>query len=73
MGASSILHITPTQSTAPNAANSTAAPTPPKGVVVAVLCNMQGVGFTRLAEDVARQFSGLKTDAPFKVQKVYQC
>ena len=68
MGASSILHITPTT---PIGAAKT--PTPPKGVVVAVLCNMQGVGFTRLAEDVARQFSGLKTDAPFKVQKVYQC
>ena len=45
----------------------------PQGVVVAILCNMQGVGLNRLAADIAKAFHGFDQEKPVKVQKVYQC
>ena len=45
----------------------------PQGVVVAVLCNLQGVGLNKLAAEVAAIFQGLDLDKPASVQKVYQC
>ena len=81
VGASSILLIMPRRDRADPAAggesNSKAStPTqeaPPRGVVVAILCNMQGVGLRDLAMDIAREFQDLKTDGPYRVQRVYQC
>ena len=45
----------------------------PQGVVVAILCNMQGVGLNKLASDIATTFQGLELEKPAKVHKVYQC
>jgi len=45
----------------------------PKGVVVAILCNMQGVGLNQLAADIAKCFEGLEVEKPAKVLKIYQC
>jgi len=45
----------------------------PQGVVVAILCNMQGVGLNQLAVDIAKCFDGLDVEKPVKVQKIYQC
>jgi len=45
----------------------------PQGVVVAILCNMQGVGLNKLATDLAKTFQGFDQEKPVKVQKVYQC
>jgi len=45
----------------------------PQGVVVAILCNMQGVGLNKLATDLAKTFHGFDQEKPVKVQKVYQC
>eukprot|EP00090_Calanus_glacialis_P021436 TRINITY_DN33065_c0_g1_i1.p1 TRINITY_DN33065_c0_g1~~TRINITY_DN33065_c0_g1_i1.p1 ORF type:complete len:623 (-),score=236.77 TRINITY_DN33065_c0_g1_i1:72-1940(-) len=45
----------------------------PQGVVVAILCNMQGVGLNKLAADLAKTFQGFDQEKQVKVQKVYQC
>merc|ERR1719320_37160 len=45
----------------------------PQGVVVAILCNMQGVGLNKLATDLAKTFQGFDQEKPVKVRKVYQC
>merc|ERR1712013_914187 len=45
----------------------------PQGVVVAILCNMQGVGLNQLAVEIAKCFEGLEVEKPVKVQKIYQC
>jgi len=45
----------------------------PQGMVVAILCNMQGVGLNKLAADIAKAFHGFDQEKPVKVQKVYQC
>ena len=45
----------------------------PQGVVVTILCNMQGVGLNKLATDLAKTFHGFDQEKPVKVQKVYQC
>lgn len=45
----------------------------PRGVVVSILVNMEGVGLSKLASDIARVFEGLELEKPVKVQKVYQC
>ena len=45
----------------------------PQGVVVAILCNLEDVGLSRLASDLAKAFQGIDQEKPVKVQKVYQC
>jgi len=45
----------------------------PQGVVVAILCNMQGVGLNQLAADISKCFEGLEVEKPVKVMKIYQC
>lgn len=45
----------------------------PQGVVVAILTNMEGVGLTKLAKEVAKEFEGIQTEGPYRVQRVYQC
>jgi len=45
----------------------------PQGVVVAILTNMQEVGLSKLAVDIAQVFQGISTEKPARVQKVYQC
>ena len=70
VGASSILLILPKE---PQNGNSDQQQQPPKGVVVAILCNMQGVGMSELAYKIAQEFKGLGANAPYRVQKVYQC
>ncbi|XP_059087702.1 serine beta-lactamase-like protein LACTB, mitochondrial [Tigriopus californicus] len=45
----------------------------PQGVVVTILCNLEGVSLTKLAMQIADEFQGLRTEAPHKVVKVYDC
>eukprot|EP00092_Neocalanus_flemingeri_P034475 GFUD01037486.1.p1 GENE.GFUD01037486.1~~GFUD01037486.1.p1 ORF type:complete len:623 (+),score=230.90 GFUD01037486.1:36-1904(+) len=46
----------------------------PQGVVVAILCNMQGIGgLNKLAAEIGKAFHGFDQEKPVKVQKVYQC
>ena len=68
IGASSVLLVAPSQP-GPNFDNSKL----PQGVVVAILCNMQGVGLNKLGADIAAVFQGLDLDKPVRVHKVYQC
>jgi len=68
IGASSVLLVAPSQP-GPNFDSSKL----PQGVVVAILCNMQGVGLNKLGADVAAVFQGLDLDKPVRVHKVYQC
>jgi len=66
IGASSVLLV------APHAVVTEDIPLP-QGVVVAIMCNMQGVGLNKLAVDIAKAFEGISTEKPVKVRKVYQC
>jgi len=68
IGASSVLLVAPSQP-GPNFDSSKL----PQGVVVAILCNMQGVGLNKLGADIAAVFQGLDLDKPVRVHKVYQC
>lgn len=45
----------------------------PQGIVVTILCNLEGVSLTKLASQIAAEFQGLRTEAPHKVVKVYDC
>ena len=46
----------------------------PKGVVVAIICNMQNVGLFKLAQDVAKTFEKLPVNEnQYKVRKLYHC
>ena len=45
----------------------------PKGVVVALLCNIEGVKLGKLAIDVARCYQDLEEEKPDSVHQVYQC
>lgn len=45
----------------------------PKGVVVAIICNLENVGLRKLATEIVQAFEGIETERPVKVQKVYQC
>lgn len=68
VGASSVLYILPTEGKSNDEQGSH-----PNGVVVAILCNMEGVGLAKTAQQIAREFEVLKPLGPYKVQKVYQC
>jgi len=65
MGASSVLLVAP-QSVKEDSRL-------PRGVVVAILCNMKSVGLYKLAADLSKTFQGIDQESPVKVQKVYQC
>ena len=67
VGASSVLLIFPRKST-DNSKNS-----PPSGIVVAIICNMQNVGLTKLALDVAKNFEGIQKTSAQRVRKIYEC
>ncbi len=71
-GASSVLLILPRREDSTNKTQQSSKALP-DGVVVAILCNMHGVGMRDLAYDIAQEFQTLKTDAYHRVQKVYQC
>ena len=45
----------------------------PRGVVVAILCNMQGIGLARLALNIASFYHELEEEKPASLQTVYQC
>lgn len=65
IGASSVLFIWPGKSED----NSEL----PKGIVVAIVVNMQGIGLTDLAINVAKEFRKLKSEKAYTVKKVYNC
>ena len=69
VGASSVLLIYPRKSTS-DGPNKDA---PPSGVVVAIICNMQNVGLTKLALDVAKSFEGIQKTSAQRVRKIYEC
>jgi len=69
VGASSVLLIFPCDKN-----DNTSETTKPKGVVVAIICNMQNVGLGKLALDVAKLFEKVPVhENQFKVRKLYQC
>ena len=69
VGASSVLLIFPT-----NDDKKSCEKTIPKGVVVAIICNMQNVGLFKLAQDVAKTFEKLPVNEnQYKVRKLYHC
>ena len=45
----------------------------PEGVVVAMICNIDSVGMTQLALEIAKNFENVKFESPYRVQKVYLC
>ena len=45
----------------------------PEGVVVSMICNIDGVNMTQLALEIAKNFENVKFDSAFRVQKVYLC
>lgn len=71
MGASSVLVIIPRE---PGKGESPeTGPPPPDGIVVAMICNMESVGLSATAREVAKAFEPLRrTDEAYRVQKVYQ-
>ena len=73
VGASSVLLIVPRDGGGkedPHAKSN-----PPHGVVVSILCNLQSVGLTKLALDIAREFDReLGSEGqPAKIQRIYEC
>lgn len=48
---------------------------PPHGVVVSIICNLQSVGLTKLALDIAREFDKeLGSEGPLKIPiTIYEC
>jgi serine beta-lactamase-like protein LACTB len=73
VGASSVLLVLPSSKMDNKAETTGDSMLPPQGVVVAVLCNMQGVGLTEMALAIAKEFEAVKEKGPYRVQKVYQC
>ena len=47
----------------------------PQGVVVAIICNMQSVGLSKLAMDIAKMFETMPPahNQPYKVRKIEDC
>ena len=46
------------------------------GIVVAIICNISGIGLTQLAQEVANEFVVLRNEShmtAFSVKRVYQC
>ena len=75
VGASSVLLIIPRDSGAPTEVDPGGAKNnPPHGVVVSIICNLQSVGLTKLALDIAREFDKeLGSEGPVKIQRIYEC
>ena len=80
VGASSVLLIIPRDSGGGGGGASTevdpggAKNNPPHGVVVSIICNLQSVGLTKLALDIAREFDKeLGSEGPVKIQRIYEC
>lgn len=78
VGASSVLLIIPREGS--GGASTEVYPTavrnnpPPQGVVVSIICNLQSVGLTKLALDIAREFDKeLGSEGPVKIQRIYEC
>ena len=67
VGASSVLLLLPAEG---DSSSSKENGIPPRGVVVAVLCNMEGVSLTKLALDVAKAFeaAGKVPEWSYKLQ-----
>lgn len=61
IGASSILLIVPTQQTLPLVEKTNTATTPPCGIVVSILCNMEAVGLRQTALNIAKEFEKAQT------------
>eukprot|EP00095_Tigriopus_kingsejongensis_P011445 maker-scaffold222_size251774-snap-gene-1.22 protein:Tk11445 transcript:maker-scaffold222_size251774-snap-gene-1.22-mRNA-1 annotation:"hypothetical protein BRAFLDRAFT_126051" len=61
VGASSVLYISPRDIN--HVQGDQVATSPPHGVVVAILVNMEGVNLTQLASEIATEFQGLRTEA----------
>jgi hypothetical protein len=46
----------------------------PEGVVVTIICNIDGVGMTQLAFEIAKNFEAVKfQNNAYKVSKVFLC
>ncbi len=46
----------------------------PEGVVVSIICNIDGVGMTQLAFEIAKNFEAVKfQNNAYKVSKVFLC
>ena len=78
VGASSVLLIVPRDASEGGVNNNPSAKSnpPPHGVVVSILCNLQSVGLTKLALDIAREFDrelGSSEGQPAKIQRIYEC
>ena len=76
VGASSVLLIVPRDASEGGVNNPGAKSNPPHGVVVSILCNLQSVGLTKLALDIAREFDrelGSSEGQPAKIQRIYEC
>ena len=67
VGASSVLLIYPRKSVESNSQN------PPNGIVIAIICNLQNVGLSKLALDVAKTFEGIQRSPTHRVRKIYEC
>ena len=66
VGASSVLLIKPRDK--PDTTNL------PQGVVVAIICNMEGISLTKEAKQIAKYFETIQpADEAHRVQKVFQC
>lgn len=67
VGASSVLLIYPRKKENMMADNL------PQGVVVAIICNMQSVGLSKLATDIAKIFETIPSQPILKKPKVEEC
>ncbi len=45
----------------------------PEGVVVAIICNIDSVGMTQLAFEIAKKFESVQFEQAYGVKKVYLC
>ena len=68
VGASSVLLIFPRK-----VEENSKVDTPPQGIVVAIVCNLQNVGLSKLALDVAKTFENIQKPPAPCVRKVYEC
>ena len=68
VGASSVLLIFPRELD-----DNSNKESPPQGVVVAIICNLQNVGLSKLALDVAKTFENIQKPPAHRVRKVYEC
>ena len=45
----------------------------PDGVVVAIICNIDSVGMTQLAFEIAKKFESVQFEQAYGVKKVFLC